>query len=155
MATSAQVTANQANAELSTGPRTPEGKATSSQNSLRHGFTAQTVLLAGEDHAEYEALLFGLAASFPPMGHFALERAVREMANAEWRLRRARQHQEILLNSKIAELQKAEPALDPLHLQLRAFEDLVETSKTFKLLMRYETKFENQYNRAQRDYLNY
>jgi hypothetical protein len=37
VATTAQITANRANARRSTGPRTAEGKATSSRNALSHG----------------------------------------------------------------------------------------------------------------------
>ena len=37
-----QLTANRANAARSTGPRSPEGKARSAQNSRKHGFTAST-----------------------------------------------------------------------------------------------------------------
>jgi uncharacterized protein YchJ len=152
MATSAQISANQANAHLSTGPRTPEGKAVSSQNSMRHGFAAQTVLLPGEDPAEYTQLLLELAVCFPTMGLFHLERAVREMANAEWRLRRARQHQVFLLTDKIEELRQANPDADPARLQFDATCDLWENSKTYRMLLRYETKFERQYEHAQRDY---
>ena len=50
--TEAKIEANQANAQLSTGPRTEQGKAISSFNSLRHGLTAMTVLLPGEDPAQ-------------------------------------------------------------------------------------------------------
>ena len=39
MSTQAQLAANQANAQLSTGPNTEEGKAASSRNNLTHGLT--------------------------------------------------------------------------------------------------------------------
>ena len=42
MSSAAQTAANRANAQLSTGPRTLEGKARVSQNALRHGLTAET-----------------------------------------------------------------------------------------------------------------
>ena len=53
MSTAAQAAANLANAQHSTGPITDAGKAASSKNALKHGFTAQTVLLPGEDEAAY------------------------------------------------------------------------------------------------------
>jgi hypothetical protein len=37
-----QLAANRANAALSTGPRSPEGKTRSAQNSPKHAFTATT-----------------------------------------------------------------------------------------------------------------
>jgi hypothetical protein len=40
VATAAQIAANRANAQRSTGPRTPEGKAASSRNALTHGANA-------------------------------------------------------------------------------------------------------------------
>ena len=49
MSSTAQAIANIENAQRSTGPRTEAGKAASSHNALKHGLTAQTVLLPGED----------------------------------------------------------------------------------------------------------
>src|SRR5579863_5462974 len=41
--------ANRQNSLLSTGPKTPEGKAASSRNALKTGLTGRTVLLPGDD----------------------------------------------------------------------------------------------------------
>jgi hypothetical protein len=51
VATAAQIAANRANALLSTGPRTPEGKAASSRNALTHGAHASddTILATAPD----------------------------------------------------------------------------------------------------------
>ena len=77
--TNAQILANQANAELSTGPVTGEGKAVSSINNLRLGFRSQTVILPGEDPAEYESLLDELTSHHEP-SDLTERRLVREMA---------------------------------------------------------------------------
>ncbi len=45
---------------MSTGPRTAEGKAISSQNSTRHGLTARTVVTKGENAQEYDQFHCGL-----------------------------------------------------------------------------------------------
>ena len=46
MATPSQINANQVNAQQSTGPRSPEGKARVAQNALRHGLTARHLFLS-------------------------------------------------------------------------------------------------------------
>jgi hypothetical protein len=56
MATPAQILANRANAQKSTGPRSAEGKAASRFNALKHGLDAQSIVLPNEDPADYEAL---------------------------------------------------------------------------------------------------
>lgn len=48
----AQIDANRANAQLSTGPVTPEGKAASSQNARKHGLTAARVILQSDADRE-------------------------------------------------------------------------------------------------------
>jgi hypothetical protein len=57
MATPAQIDANRANAQLSTGPSSPEGKAKSSHNALKTGLTGRTILLPTDDVAAYQNLV--------------------------------------------------------------------------------------------------
>ena len=52
--TNAQIDSNRANARHSTGPRSPEGKAASSQNASKHNLTGGDAFLPGEDPAAYE-----------------------------------------------------------------------------------------------------
>jgi hypothetical protein len=56
MATDRQIAANRLNAQKSTGPKTPEGRATVRLNSLTHGLTAKTLVLPGESEEDFEEL---------------------------------------------------------------------------------------------------
>ncbi|MCP4989406.1 MAG: hypothetical protein GY928_26110, partial [Colwellia sp.] len=87
MATQKQINANRRNAKKSTGPRTPEGKRRVSKNALKHGFTAADVVLPSEDPAEFERLRDGFVEALDPRDEVELA-LVRQMASAEWRLRR-------------------------------------------------------------------
>ena len=66
MSTQAQILANQANSQLSTGPKTEAGKAISSKNNLRHGLTGPFVVLAWEDQEEFRTLQNELLAEHQP-----------------------------------------------------------------------------------------
>ncbi|MDX2269639.1 MAG: hypothetical protein NW208_16175 [Bryobacter sp.] len=68
-APSKQTLANQANAQLSTGPRTPQGKQASAQNSTAHGLTATSIdALAEANQAEFAALASKLRQQLRPHG---------------------------------------------------------------------------------------
>ena len=73
-----QLAANRANAAQSTGPRSPEGKARSAQNSRKHGFTASTFTVVRlEDLDEVARLREDLIAVYQPVTSqelFAIER---------------------------------------------------------------------------------
>jgi hypothetical protein len=56
MASQKQIAANRANAQKSTGPRTPEGKAASRCNALKTGVAAKLEIIPTEDPAALEAL---------------------------------------------------------------------------------------------------
>jgi hypothetical protein len=80
---------NRANAQLSTGPRSPEGKANSSQNSFKHGLYSTQLVLPGENPAELDALRADLRAEHQPFNETEAI-LVNEMAEQFWRLRRTR-----------------------------------------------------------------
>ncbi len=88
MSTKTQIAANQANAQHSSGPKTAEGKAASSRNNFRHGFTGQFVVLTDEDPAAFEQLLHGLEAEHNPFT-FTEHLLVEKMAQHHWLRQRA------------------------------------------------------------------
>ena len=71
-----------------TGPKSPEGKAIVPQNAVKHGLTAQRVVIPGEDLEESEALRRELLADLAPVGALEALCADRIITSA-WRLRRA------------------------------------------------------------------
>ena len=69
MSTAAQLDANRANAQQSTGPRTEEGKQRAALNSVTHGFTGQTLMLTTALEKEAYAILNGsMTVSYGPVG---------------------------------------------------------------------------------------
>lgn len=91
MTTPKQVAANQQNSLASTGPKSPEGKRTSSHNAIRHGiFSEEIVITKGEvqeKEIEYQQLLSELQNDLKPEGR--LENIlVEKIAVNYWRMRR-------------------------------------------------------------------
>jgi len=83
----AKAAANRTNAQLSTGPRTPQGKANVRRNAHRHGLYAETAPDAGEDAAAFGELYDDFLRRFMPQG--AAETAlVARLAAILWRLSR-------------------------------------------------------------------
>ena len=76
------------NASHSTGPRTDEGKAIASQNSLKHGLASGTLLIPGEDPADYNALVADFIRQHQPQNP-GEELALTDMAQAWWLKTRA------------------------------------------------------------------
>src|SRR5438128_11847793 len=68
MATDRQIEANRRNALHSTGPKSPEGKAASSMNNLRHGLRAATVVLPYENNDAFSQLCDDLESQWRAQG---------------------------------------------------------------------------------------
>jgi hypothetical protein len=79
--------ANRANAQLSTGPRSEEGKRKSSLNAVKTALTGVTVLLPTDDAAEYQRHIAAYQNEFQPVGLEESE-LVQSLADISWRLRR-------------------------------------------------------------------
>jgi len=87
MASPAQITANRANAQKSTGPRSVEGKSATRFNALQHGIDAAAVVIPGEDPAAYEALAADYRRDFRPQTPSEIFH-VDTMLRADWMKRR-------------------------------------------------------------------
>ncbi len=87
MATELQIAASRFNGAKSQGPVSIDGKARSSQNAVRHGLTAKTVVLNNEDPAQFKILCENLANDYQPQTEYEHE-LVSQLAGARWKLRR-------------------------------------------------------------------
>jgi hypothetical protein len=117
MSTPAQVAANQANAQHSTGPKTDQGKAIFCLNNFRHGLAGGFSVLLSEDQLEYDVLLEGLRQEHQP-STMTEHMLVEKMAQHFWLSQRAQ---------RLADL-----SMDP---------DIpnVNQEKQFALFLRYQT----------------
>ena len=87
MATAAQVFANQANANHSTGPVTPEGKARASQNAAALGLFSASAFIRSDEEEIYKEFRAAWNTRLVPDGPLE-ETLVGELVQAAWRLRR-------------------------------------------------------------------
>jgi hypothetical protein len=85
-ATQKQIEANRRNAQLGTGPKTPEGKAVASCNAKKHGLASRLVVLPEENRQDFLDLLAAFRAEFQPATAFE-ESLACQLAAADWRLR--------------------------------------------------------------------
>jgi hypothetical protein len=87
-----QLDANRRNAQKSTGPKTPEGRAVSKMNALKHGIFSKDVLVSGlnikESRRDLEELYERFWQQYSPVGPVE-EMLVDQIITAHWRLRRA------------------------------------------------------------------
>lgn len=94
----ARQSANSANARFSTGPRTPAGKARSSQNARKHGLTSKDLIIGPEDREEFDELLAQFQDDIAPEG--AIQQTLfDQLVSAAWNLRRIRRMETELCSS--------------------------------------------------------
>jgi hypothetical protein len=131
MATEAQITANQANSQHSTGPKSETGKAASCKNNFKYGLTGSSfTVLEFEDQDEYDHVLCGLRFEHQP-ATMTESILVEEMAQSYWLRKRA------------------------LYLQDQCATDeeltLEEQARQLALFIRYQTTHDRAFHRALND----
>lgn len=132
MSTAAQISANQKNAEHSSGPRSETGKAASSRNHLIHGLSgAGFHVLEGEDQNAFNELFTKLTAEYQPASGTE-EILVEQMAQSAWLRLRAVRLQESCF----------EGATIPAHRE-----------KSFILYIRYYTTHDRAFHKALQEML--
>jgi hypothetical protein len=163
-----QLAANRANAAQSTGPNTPEGKSRSSQNSVKHGFTASTFAVVRlEDLHEIANLTVRPRLHYQPVNSqelFALER----MALAQQSILRAARLESGLFTTALNEtLDTNDHPFTPMSKELAGAGDLDVTraqnrnycladgflrlarqSNGWSLFLRYQAQAERLYRRS-------
>ena len=146
MASIAQLTANIANAQKSTGARTEKGKYRTRLNAYRHGLTGQINLLTADEHEAFDKHCTGIRESLEPVGALEVELA-QSIAEDHWRLKRARAIEtgifalghEGALGSLVTN-DRDDPAQLPIDEALSRARTWLAKSDNFQLLALYEQR---------------
>ncbi|HEY3825459.1 MAG TPA: hypothetical protein VGL82_12925 [Bryobacteraceae bacterium] len=150
--------ASLANSAKSTGPVTPEGRAHSSQNAIRHGILAESIVLDSESAERFSEVLSTLQEELQPASPIE-SRYVETMALAEWRRLRLiclekeqmtieTRRQEAADIGNLSNDGAREAEVNPARFTALAFRALSDESRAQELLNRYEARYDRQYQRA-------
>ena len=147
MSTPNQIAANQRNAQLSTGPVTPQGKETASQNSTKHGL-ASTRVLANEVPS-FEKFVNAYQGKYGPATE--MERGhVRRLAELQVRIDRGIAAETAVFDQNIKRLTEADPNLTFEEAVGRIFMDK-ESATQMRLILRYQSQAMRLYKQTQKE----
>ncbi len=128
---------NRSNAQHSTGPRTPEGKARSSQNALRHGLSSRTALISSEDQQAYAGHCSKFFDEYRPATPTETQ-LTQELADTAWRLNRI----------PALEAQLLHRAANPPNEEAAIAFDLVDAHRALATLSLHSARLSRQFQRA-------
>jgi len=146
-----QLDANRRNAQLSTGPQTPEGRAAVRYNALTHGLTAQYAVMPQENKQEFEDLFASLEAEYQPSGPTE-NLLLKQMVINAWRIQRLQGMETSFFElaavdyrQSFAEQYKNTDAHD-LHAYL--FREDVRCNDALSRMARYESRIQRSFYKA-------
>jgi hypothetical protein len=150
-----RLAANRANATKSTGPKSPKGKARSSQNARRHALTAQITVMTDEDRLAHDKFTHAMIAELAPVGEMETFHAT-SAAEEAWRLHNARaQCTNIVAIGHFDGTGDLYDAEHPqIHTAITAATVMRDRAKTLELLSLYEQRihriFRSHYDQLQK-----
>ena len=152
MSTEKQQQANRRNAQLSTGPRTPDGKARSSLNALTHGLTAAQILIPSESADDFESHAASFRDRWAPVDSVE-SFLVDQMIVAAWRLRRTRILESAVFAQREFEVarnqrEREEELTDEADHIVTAYRRECSSTNSLENISRQETRIERAFYRA-------
>jgi len=153
MATQSQIDANRRNAQKSTGPKTPEGKAKSHRNALRHGLTAKACMLADEDPNDLLDMIAEIGEKFDPQDTDE-DFLVQRMAEARIRYNRIMPLEASIFNLRLVVDKAPDPLMEAQGLSCQrawAYMRDANGGNALSKLSRYETTLLREYDRSRHE----
>jgi hypothetical protein len=148
--TPSRAEASRINGAKSHGPKTEDGRRAVSLNAVKHGLTAETVVLPNESEEEYQAELHGYLQHFAPANKAETD-LVLQLASAQWRLARYTAVETSLFDIQMEKsrkhIDKEWKNVDESVRLALAFESLSGTRSPLALLNRYQARLHHEYQR--------
>ncbi|MGH9720025.1 MAG: hypothetical protein ACRD8O_07415 [Bryobacteraceae bacterium] len=116
-------------------------------NSLKHGLTAETLLVDGDNPDELSGFIAMVVDYFQPQNDFETE-LVLDLAALRWRLRRAAHIETGLFDNKQKFIERVDESYADDPNQMRLGRLYLGIDKSLDLLSRYETRLQRRYNQA-------
>jgi len=139
------------NGAKSHGPVTPEGRARSSRNSLRHGLSSAIVVLPHENRDAFEALRESYMDDFEPANQSQHD-LVETMVASRWRLNRLVETEAKIIEKEMLlhddDMEKEFADMIPVEKLAWTIDHLANQTKSLQLLIRYEGSLNRSYERA-------
>jgi hypothetical protein len=147
MTTANRIKINRTNSQLSTGPKTSEGKQRSSLNALRHGLTGQIVVMPNEDLNAYQLHLNSFTDEYSPKGATEAN-LVQALADTSWRLNRVAALETNLLTLGMTHATPFTDAPQPVQDAMSIVASLESQSKALSNLSLHSQRLSRQFERT-------